>query len=310
MKYTFTKVFGIAITAGLMLTSCNLKPVDLKLNLEQGKTYTYTMTTTQHTEQVLMGETMKMDQTMIFGYSMDVKEVDADKNQTIHVKYDRIKMEQNSDNLSVVFDSQQPETADTGMAVMLAKPFRALLGNGFTMIIQPDGTVKSVTGIESMVNAIVARMSEGADLEAEVMEDIRMQISEQFNEEMLKANMEQGFRFYPDKPIKKGESWNVVQTMKSGLPMIIDTKYTLSKISGNTAYVNVDAKISADTTEQHFMGQITMDGKQTGKLEINIPTGLTTKGNLKQDINMKMTAMGMEMPAKLTSEIVIEGKAK
>lgn len=304
------RVSALVIVAAFISTSCNNEPIELRLNLEEGKTYTYTMTTSQQTEQSLMGDTMKMEQTMVFGYSMEVINVDESLNQTIHVMYDRIKMEQSSDNLSVVFDSHNPEAADTGMAAMLAKPFRALLGNGFTMVMAPDGSVSSVTGIESMVNAITARMGEGADLEEEILEDLRMQISEQFNEETLKANMEQGFRFYPDKPIKKGESWNVVQPMKTGLPMIIDTKYTLSKISGNKAIVKVNATIKADTEDPHIMGQLKLDGTQTGKLEIDIPTGLTSLGKMKQNINLVMSGMGMDMPAKIVSEITIEGKAR
>jgi hypothetical protein len=267
------------------------------------------MSTEQKTEQEMMGQKMNMDQSMIFGYSMEVKEVDKDHNQTILVHYDRIKMEQKSENLNVLFDSELPETADTGMAAMLAKPFRALLGNGYTMVMQPDGSVTSITGIESMIEAIISKMTEGTDMPEENVAQMRQQMGMQFNEEMLKNNMEQGFRFYPSKPIKKGDTWNIKYTMKGGLPMIINTTYKLTKVSGSKAFVDVDATITVDSTQQ-MMGKVTMDGKQTGKIQIDIPSGLTTRADLKQDINMKMSAMGMEMPAKMSSTIVIEGKKK
>jgi len=309
MKYNTIKVLCITLLAGLVAIGCMKKPLDLKLNLEKGKTYSYVMSTIQKTEQEMMGQKNNMDQSMVFGYSMEVKEVDKDHNHTILVKYDRIKMEQKSENLNVLFDSQLPETADTGMAAMLAKPFRALLGNGYTMVMKPDGTVNSITGIEGMIDAIISRMTAGTQMPEENIAQMREQMSMQFNEEMLKNNMEQGFRFYPSKPIKKGDTWNITYTMKGGLPMIINTTYKLTKVSGKTAYVDVDATINIDSTQQ-MMGKVTMDGKQTGKLEINIPSGLTTHAELKQDINMKMSAMGMEMPAKMSSTIVIEGKKK
>ena len=65
--------------------------VSLKLHLKKGDVFHYTMTTIQHISQNIKNQKIDIDQTMTFGYLMEVKDVDADGNYVVNATYDKIK---------------------------------------------------------------------------------------------------------------------------------------------------------------------------------------------------------------------------
>ena len=90
---------------------------------------------------------------------------------------------------------------------------------------------------------------------------------------------------YPKEALKVGSSWNFKQDM-GGMKM--NAKYTVTKISSTTLFADVSGTI--DGVTEAVVG---------GKLEIDLATGMPS--NVKMDIVMGSSAMGMKMGIEMTT---------
>ena len=98
-----TKIGSIlaAFAVRAILWSCNGsgssgEAVDLKFNLEKGKTYVYSMKTHFDMAMEMMGKKMNTGGDMDFGFNMKVDDVDAQVNRLVSSTYEEIRCKVNA----------------------------------------------------------------------------------------------------------------------------------------------------------------------------------------------------------------------
>jgi hypothetical protein len=286
MSKAFKTTALAVLAAGVLFTSCNSgnssatangDAVALKFKLLDGSKYLYTTDITNQTN--TMGQNISNKMLMEFTYDVTAGE---NENKDLVVTYTRVKMDMNAMGQTMSYDSN-----DSANANPMFKALGNMIGKSFTTTVAPNGTIVKVEGIESLV----PEGTQGLD------------------QETLKQTMQTSFNVFPEKPVKVGESWTKTTDMKlQNFNMKLDSKYTLDKVEGDNAIISMDGKISSEAGASVQGMEMNLDGTQTGKLEIDIPTGQAISGDIKQLIKGKFNANGQEIPMDISSDVKISSK--
>lgn len=271
--------------------------ITLRFNPDKGSKYEYQMEMIQKINQTIMGQKMDMDQTMAFTYNMDVIERTATET-TIEFEYKEVVYNLASSMINMKYDSKSNAEPANEMDGMMAKIFGSLLNKKFSAVLALDGSVKSVSGMDAIIDDMMKAVGGGNDMMAQ---QLSKQMTQQFSDEAMKASFEQSFKIYPGKAIKAGDSWNVVQKTGAGtLNMDINTTYSLKSADSNTAYADVQSTISG------MGGQLT--GTQQGTIEFDLKSGLPMTSKVNQKASGKISANGMEIPMEIDSQVNVTVK--
>jgi hypothetical protein len=290
-----------AVAATLLFASCKGgEPVDLKLNLQPGSKYLYTLDTKMSMEQSAMGQTMKTDNDMTMETTYDVAGAEGN-NKRLTVTYDRIAMRLKNPMADMSYDSRDSAGGDPSLRNM-----NNILHKPFSMVVTNQGEILKVEGLSDIINSM-------GDTTAAGME-VRKQLSSTFNDTAIKSMMQQSLNIFPDKPVKPGESWKKTYTMNMSIMNLkIDNEFKLTSVTNGIAHLDVNARISgggAMTGEEMKNMQINLGGDQKGTMDVEVATGLVTDSKLKQNIKGDISMMGMKIPLTMTQDIHITAKKK
>jgi hypothetical protein len=296
--------------------------LDLRLRLKKGDVYRLRLTVEQHVVQTpaapAAGAGQKqpaapataqapqsIDQSLGVGYSMTVDDVDAGGAMTIATKYESVLFRQKGPAGATEYDSANPPKA----VPPSAKAFSVLPGLSFRMTITPEGTVKSVDGLDEMLAEIVRRLELP---EGPAKASMLKALTEQFGEAAMKQNLQNLFALYPPGPVAVGETWARKVAVTRGFPMVIDTTYTLKGRDAGVAEVAMDARLrpNADVAPIEMgTGKMSyaLTGEQHGSAQVDEATGWTRALTTEQDVSGALT---LDTPGDKDTEIPISVKSK
>lgn len=299
MKKLIFPVLAIA-----MMASCKSggDKVDLKLNLQPGSQYLYTMETKMDMAQTAMGQTMKTQNDMTMEFVYDVTAAEG-TNKNITVTYDRIAMDMKSAMANMSYDSRDTSKNTPELAVM-----GNMLHKPFTMVVSDRGEILKVDGLQ----AIIDHMGDSTTAEGAEM---RKQLATSFNDSSMKGMMQQSLNFFPDKPVAPGDTWKKTYSMNMSIMSVnMDNEYKLTSVSNGIAHIDVTSKMTGGGDiaggEEMKNVKVNLSGEQKGTMEVEVASGLVVDSKLKQDIKGDISMMGMKIPLTMTQDIRITAKKK
>ena len=304
--------FWASLMIAVLLSGCALlggsKKVDLRLDLEVGDDYTLEIINDQYIQQTVMGNAQTIDQTIGYTYRQEVLDRSEDGIYTIEVTYERVVYEQASPMGSIAYDSQDPPENIAPQAI----GFAATTGKSFTMTMNQQGKVLAVMGVDSLIDQIFEEVSAQRSIDPQM----RLTLKQQFGESSIKSNMTTLSGYYPEKPIKVGEHWEVVEDRKATTALHLETDYVLSKAEDGVLTLGAKSEITPiEGAPPTKMGEMELSyqlaGQQSGILQVNRSTGLLKEGTLTQNlsgnISMRGGSMGeMEWPILIETKILIK----
>ena len=305
MKTTVSHIIGLLV---LLLGACqgsktSSDVVQLKLNLENGKAYIYATNT--HLDMTVKG--MATGLNMAYTYKLMNDSKDSAGNQVLLSTIDALKFKAEAMGMSMGYDSK--EVIDTnhqdGMSRMVRSIFSGMLGKSFKVTVSPTGNIEKVTGVEE----IVAAMIDGIPGSEEDKARMRQTLQQSFNPLQVKQTFAQAFNIYPDKPVKVGDTWNKdldlgMAGMKSKQQIIFKVK----DITASSVILDLKGELKSSmkppTDSTDASASTNMTGSENGTMTIDRTSGLATSGdldlNVKGSVNMKGTAMPMDIKGKIT----------
>lgn len=254
--------------------------VQLALRLKEGQTYKTQFVSDQTIKQTIQGQQLDMKQTMGFTYTFAVQKVDAQGTADCRVAYESVVFKQGGPTGETEYDSANPPETVPDQA----KPFAALVGQGFTMRVGATGKVTDVTG----ANAIMDKVLQAVEVPDGAMRDtIREQLKGQFGDDAVRAQMEQVLAIYPDGPVGVGDSWTRTIAIAAGYPLLMENTYTYRGSKEGMAQVDVSSKLSRNPDGKPLkLGPMTIDfdvtGTQKGQMSIIEATGWVDQCSLEQ----------------------------
>jgi uncharacterized protein DUF6263 len=292
---------AFVLPACFIFLGCNNKPggdaINLKFNLPAGSSYNYNVDMDMAMNGNVNGQPINVINKMAMGYRFAAIS-DSAGWKKLNASINHIAMHMNSNGVNIDFDSdKQTDTSDV-VSGTIGKVLGALKGGQFGFTMNEKGKIGSVTGINDMMQRIMSSINmQNAGAMAAGMNST-------FNEDNFKQNIQQPFGMYPDKPVKPGDTWtNTIDINNQGMQMKMDNTYTLESVSGNTANVKTDSKISSPGANS--MG---ITGTMTGNMKFDIPTGLPVDGNLDMNMRMTMNTGGQVVPMNTDINMKITGK--
>jgi hypothetical protein len=204
--------FVVIPVLGLLVAGARAQaPVDLKWKFEKGKPFYQEMTTDTNQKMVVMGQTINQVQKVTFYLSWTPVEQDPNtKAWTVKQKIDGLRMEIEIGGNKIPFDS----TKEMGGANPLSDFFKALVGSEFTLTIDKDMKIVKIEGRDEFLKKLIK--------ENQAMEPLLKVI---LSDEALKQMSDPAFAVIPDKPVKKGDTWEKKSTLNMGPIGSFDTTY-------------------------------------------------------------------------------------
>ena len=272
----------LAVAAMSLTTLACGQKVDIKLNLHQGATYHLRTTNDQTTSQTVQGREMSMQQKTVNEMAFAVSSI-KDGDITLQVTNEHIIADITSPRDTSHYDSNVAGELNHPMLKALA----AMAGQSYEMVIGTDGKLKSLTGMDKIVDRIIESLEMP---ETPARDAILASIRKNFGEDAFKDQWGVTFAAYPGKPVGPGDSWQVSFETTAGFPIAFTGAWTLQELSGSEAVLGVDTKISTKPgAEPMEMGpmKVSMDiaGTQTGTLRLARDTGWIVGGKLVQSFS-------------------------
>lgn len=274
------------------------KPYVLKQNLPIGKKYGFSLISDQIINQEIAGKKMNLVQNIGTDYTFDIRNGEGEQ-KDIDVVYDRIFMKSSSQGNTLTMDSDDADTTKQN-------PFRGIKGAAFRMVMLPDGTIKSISGIDGMINNMVLRMSK----DSVAMINLKQSLVKQFNAEGMKQTMESSLKIYPEKPVKIGDSWTVDTKIQLTMPIETKTTYTLKAVKDGIAYLNISGELISKGDFENMGSSMRTDlsGTNSGNVELEMQSGLILNSHLRIDLSGTISTFGQTINFELQGINKIIGK--
>ena len=266
----------------------------------------------QEGSQVVMQMTNRMEMSMPGGFStqvMDqtvrmrqtVQSVDLSGDATLMVTTEHMRMEGIGPAGNQLYDS---DTGDipTDPAILGAA---AMVGQSYSMVVQPDGTVKSVQGIEELVEA----------MRTSFPPEVAPMLDEMFNADILSEIAQQGMQILPTDPISPGDSWQTSFTMPNPLLGEVTNNLTfvldqVEERDGKTvALLSSTGEIVADAPDglEGLPMEMDVDAEMTGSLIFELDRGLVLSSITTNEMTMTMSGPdGASMTMPMTTVTSLE----
>src|SRR5579863_4567501 len=211
--------------------------LDLRLHFNKGDVRQTNLTLDESIGQTVQDAQQRTMQSLSIGYSLTVDDLDAQGNAIVSIHYDSIAFHSKSPAGEVDYDSTKQAANIPPMVGGMA----ALLGQGYWAKISPAGNVEQVSGLDALLKTVSAKLNipEGpARAAADKL------LRQQLDEQNLKIQLQSMFAPLPDRPVAIGESWYRKTQLMSGIPLTLETTYTLKARESGIAIIELAGRAS------------------------------------------------------------------
>lgn len=267
---------GLAVQA-------SAQDVTLKWEFTKDKPIYQEMTTVTKQTMKVMGMEITQNNSQTFVFSWTPKEQDATtKNWVIVQKLEAVKMKTEIGGTPTEYDSTVPGQA-SGNA--LGEFFKALVGSEFKLTISPDLKIVKIEGRDEFVTKLVRANPQ--------MEAILKQI---LGDEALKQMADPAFAAVPNKPVKKGDTWEKKLTLNMGPIGTYDTtnKYTYEGKDGKLDKIKVDTTLKYQAPGAAASGSLPFKIKPGTDLVSKNATGMIFFDNEKHRLDHSDMKLNLE----------------
>jgi len=277
--------------------------VSLRLKYRAGDELVYRIRNHQDTY-LSMGAANTSDQTQTVRWR--VTEVTPDGDATISMTTERVQIEMQGMAGNVKYDSDSDEPP-TDPALKAAA---AMAGMNYTMVVGPDGSVKSIQGIDKLREEMLASMP------PEVVAMMQTTAGDLFSEESLTRMAQQNVQIFPGEAVEPGYTWKRSFSLPMAMLGTMTTNTTLTMTGTEQREGRTIAKIetigtvsiSADSSSSVPMTMDLSDSKMTGSIDFDADRGImlssTTNMNMTMNVGAGGQQMSMTMNGVMTTELV------
>ncbi|QDW27560.1 hypothetical protein FFJ24_023075 [Pedobacter sp. KBS0701] len=292
------RVLATIICSLISISSFAQKTYVLRQNYPTGYRYDFTINSDQIINQKIGGQDVHLTQNIGTDYTFDITE-GHNGEKDVKVTYNRIFMKSVAMGTTMTYNSDEQD-------ITKKNPFSGLKGASFFMTVTPNGGIKTVAGIDKMLDNIAARMT----TDTSQVKQIKNALSKQFSEEVVKQTMESSFKIYPERAVKIGDSWTVDTKLQMSMPIETITAYTLKEVKDGIAILSVKGSLISKGSFETMGNKMETDlkGTNSGETSIDIKTGIVLNSHLRIELYGKMKSMGQDIDFEMQGINKIVGK--
>lgn len=232
---------------------------------EKGKSF-YQETTTQVTQIIkVQGQDLTQNQNSTFWFKWTPTKFENDK-WTLEQEVEGLRMTIDISGNVITYDSTKPDGGASAGNPGLMEFFKKLVGAKFTVTLDKNFRVESVSGRDEFIKTLGAGSQQMDTLLKSILTD-----------EALKEMCDPTFRMVPDSPKKPGETWKRESVTNLGPIGSYTVTYNFKFVGPATEPDKKDMdKIEVDTSITYIAPKATPDGLlfriKEGKLTTETPT--------------------------------------
>jgi predicted secreted protein len=292
------KIFATILCSLISIGAFAQKTYVLRQNYPTGYKYDFSITSDQIINQKIGGQDVHLTQNIGTDYTFDITEGHSGE-KDIKVTYNRIFIKSIAMGTTMTFNSDDQDSTKKN-------PFSGLKGASFFMTVTPNGGIKTVAGIEKMLDNMAVKMSNDTNQ----VKQIKNELSKQFSAEVVKQTMESSFKIYPDRAVNIGDSWTVDTKMQMSMPIETITQYTLKEVKDGIAILSVKGTLVSKGNFEAMGNKMETDlsGTNSGETSLDIKTGIVLNSHLRIELYGKMKSMGKDIDFEMQGINKIVGK--
>lgn len=281
---------------------------ELNLNVHTGDKYNVHIVNNIETNMSVNNREVQLKQVVDMNYSLDVQDIDKDKNATIYYRYDSIKVSSEAAGQRMEYDSSQnnPQTP-------LSAIYSSMIGKGFTVKLDKKGHLLEINGANEILNG----MADSMPGNEEQKKAFRKIVVQSFGDDAIKTMLKSSMGYYPEKSIQIGDSWESTYEIKAVYPMTMTSKWKLLGEKNGLLSADLQARITTTPDSQgvEFMGvksNINLSGDCVGSFNINKSNGLIQNGTMVENISGEIEISNpakseeVKLPIKIVAKIICE----
>ena len=281
MRKNLLKISVLGIILIALFNSCSSPKVDLKLNLENGKSYLMAYQADMKMNQKIMGMSidviMKVDMELLFktiGF-------DKDSNYIMETTYQTMNYKMNAQGQNIEFGTDKISKDS-----IMNKVFSLFKGKSFTMVFDKRGKIIDVQGFDSIMSSL---FENNLVEDSSKMKEVKELFNKNFGEESIKNNFSSFFGYFPEKGVSIGEKWNNKITINSMFAFNVDNQYEFIDSKDNLYNIGIQSNIKTDLKKstmevQGMEMKFDLKGTQSGFIKIDQKTGWIKESEIKQKI--------------------------
>ncbi len=251
----------------------------LEYDLKQGQQYMAEFHTEVNMKQTVMGIDQILEMNMETDFSVEVKEKKTDQSYVFLSEYRKLYINISSAFFNLEVDTKNPDHDEPIISII-----QELLNKPASITMDKNGNIKDLRGIGDLIEEMLDEIAVNDDQR----EQLRMQLENNMGDENIRQYFSQFFCIYPEKPIKKGESWDInYQMIMRGISLDFYGKGTLIEINPGNFLIRIEGEINtfnstdADEKEEQFF----LEGKQVAEITIDRRSGWPLKSIINQDMS-------------------------
>lgn len=292
------KLFAIIICGLISISALAQKTYVLRQNYPTGYKYDFSINSDQIINQKIGSQDIHLTQNIGTDYTFDITE-GHNGEKDVKVTYNKIFMKSVAMGNTMTYNSDEQDSTKKN-------PFSGLKGASFFMTVTPNGGIKTVAGIDKMLDNMAAKMSN----DTSEVRQIKNALSKQFSAEIVKETMESSFKIYPEKQVKIGDSWTVDTKLQMSMPIETITEYTLKDVKDGIAILSVKGTLVSKGSFEAMGNKMETDlkGTNSGETAVDIKTGIVLNSHLRIELYGKMKSMGKDIDFEMQGINKIVGK--
>ena len=276
----------------------------LRLNPADGSQYYYDITNeTEFQLEVDDKKVKNLNRTNV-GITYDVHK-DSAGNFLLSIVYNNIHLYSKSgDKVTDI------EATNSAFSTDIAEQMLGSLKEATIIVtVNPAGEVQSMTGYKELGEKIIAGLN---TVDMNVKSMVQTQLDKLIGEGLIKKNIDQLFKMFPDSAVHVGDKWKIISGQKDDFSMSIKNFFTLKKIDDDIAYIDSEGDIVSDSISANLTSynnvQTNLNGHQEGKYEMEAKTGMMINSKISAKINGMVVMMGREVPVVMKTTVKTEGR--
>lgn len=292
------RILVTIICSLISISSFAQKTYVLRQNYPTGYRYDFSINSDQIINQKIGGQDVHLTQNIGTDYTFDITE-GHNGEKDVKVTYNRIFMKSVAMGTTMTYNSDEQDSTKKN-------PFSGLKGASFFMTVTPDGGIKTVAGIDKMLDNMASKMTK----DTSQVKQIKNALSKQFSEEVVKQTMESSFKIYPERAVKIGDKWTVDTKLQMSMPIETITEYTLKEVKDEIATLSVKGALVSKGSFEAMGNKMETDlkGTNSGETSIDIKTGIVLNSHLRIELYGKMKSMGQDIDFEMQGINKIVGK--
>ncbi len=302
------RIFSTLLLSCLFIFASYAQKAKLALNLEKGQTYKQSTDAKATVNQDVSGQKIEIVMNIKGDMSYLVTATEGDS-YNMEVRYESLSIAMQMPQGNAEFSSEKDDENDI---------FSMILGeitkSPFEITMTKTGKITEVKNAENLFNSAFDKFP---DIPVAQLNQLKSQINQAYGAKAFKGNIEMATAIFPDKPVKRGESWTINTKLESGMAADMTSNYTYVESNKDHHLIRGEAVIQTADKDAYVEAngmpmRYDMTGQMKSEIKVDKKTGWILEAKINQaikgDTHIKENPQlpnGMTIPMEMTTEMTI-----